>query len=283
MADRIGSSRRLIIIAAALLTAVAITVVLGVIPPLRSGTSPHAAPPSAWKAYLVHAIFAGLAALALGRVAARAVDHARSSIGNLYVIGAVVFLLVVVFAGPAPAFLARGPSLYLAVLFMFLSGAAELAACGLVLAAASRLSGPATLGDVSAWKLRVTPAALLGFGALFLSFFLGEGIKLPANVPAAEYVGWLILAVVLGGYSLLATFVVSRGLPQGRRNLWIAFAMNVALLLSALISLLAESSKSEGLQALGLAITSSAFSYGGLVLATRTARPPVAFDGLAGH
>jgi len=149
---------------------------------------------------------------------------------------------------------------------MFLSAAAEFAAIGLLVAAASRLRrstpGPAASEDTSAWKLRIVPAAALGVGSLILAIFLGGG--------------GLILAVVLGAYSLLGAYVLLRGLPRASRNLWIVLAMNAALLLTALIAVLAEPNKSAALQMLGIAIISSACSYGGLALAARTTRPPVA-------
>ena len=280
MTDRIRSSRRLIIIGATLLAAVAVVLVLGVIPPVRSDTFRQAAPDSAAAAFLVQAAVAVLAAIALAFVAASAVARPRSSIAILHVIGALVFLLGIVLMGPAPTFWVHGPALHGATLFMFLSAAAEFTATGLVVAAASRLRrstpGPAASQDTSAWKLRIAPAVVLGMGSFFLMFLLGEGMKVPAAVPAAEFVGGLILAVALGGYSLLATYLFARGLPRASRNLWIVLAMNAVLLLAALIAVLVEPNKSAALQMLGIAIISSACSYGGLVLAARLTRPPVA-------
>jgi len=285
--DRIRSCRRLILIGAALLAAAAIALVLGVIPPVRSDVFPQAAPGSAAAAFLIQAAVAVLAAIALVFVAYRAIDRPRSSIAMLYLIGALVFLLGIVLVGPALTFRTHGPSLHGAIVLMFLSAAAEFATAGLVVAAASRLPksipGPATSEDTSAWKMRVAPAAVLGMGSFFWMFLLGEGLKIPATVPAAEYVGGLILAVVLGGYSLLATYVLARGLPRASRNLWIVLALNAVLLITALISLLAEANRSSALQMLGIAIVSSACSYGGLALAARTTRPPVALDEPAGH
>jgi hypothetical protein len=277
LTDRIRSSRRLIITAAALLAAAAVTLVLGVSPPVRSDTFRQAAPDSAAAAFLVQAAFAVLAAIVLAIVAARAVDQPRSSIAVLHVIGSLVFLLGIVLVGPALTFWVHGPALHAAVVFMFLSAAAEFAATGFVIAAASRLpgstAGPATSGGPDAWKIRVVPAIVLGMGSFFLMFLLGEGSRLPATIPAAEYVGGLVLAVVLGGYSLLATYLLLRGLPRARRNLWIVLAMNAGLLLTALMALLAEPNKSAALQMLGIALISSACSCGGLALAARTTRP----------
>jgi hypothetical protein len=287
MTDRIRSSRHLIIISAALLAAAAIALVLGVFPPVRSDTFRHAAPGSAAAAFLVQAVIAVLAAIMLAFVAYRVVDRPRPSIAILHVIGTLVFLLGIGLVGPAPTFWVHGPALHMATILMFLSAAAEFAATGLVVAAASRLQrsipGPAASDDTSAWKMRIVPAAMLGMGSFFLMFLLGEGMTIPATVPAAEYVGGLMLAVALGGYSLLATYALLRGLPPASRNLWIVLAMNAVLLLTALIALIAEPNKSAALQMLGIAIISSACSYGGLALAARTTRPPAALDELAGR
>jgi hypothetical protein len=149
---------------------------------------------------------------------------------------------------------------------MSLSAAVEFVAIGLLAAAASRLwrstLGPAASEDTSAWKLRIVPAAALGVGSLILMIFLGGG--------------GLLLAVILGAYSLLGAYVLLRGLPRASRNLWIVLIMNAVFLLAALIGLLIEPNKSVALQTLLLSIISIACSYGGLVLAARTTRPPVA-------
>ena len=266
MTDRIGSSRRLIIIGATLLAAAAAALVLGVVPRVRSDTFPGVAPDPAGAVFLVQAVIAVLVAVALAIVAARAIDHPRSSIAILNVIGPLVFLLGMVLACFPLAFWVHGPAMHGAVVLMFLSAAAEFAAIGLLAAAASRLRrstpGPAASEDTSAWKLRIVPAAALGVGSLILMIFLGGG--------------GLIHAVVLGAYFLLGAYVLLRGLPRASRNLWIVLAMNAVLLLTALIVLLAESNKSVALQTLVLSIISIACSCGGLALAARTARPPVA-------
>jgi hypothetical protein len=252
MTDRIRSSRRLIIIGAALLAAAAVALVLAAV-------------------FTVHAVTLVLLALTLVFVAARAVDRPRASIAILHVISALVFVLGIVLVGIATA-LVQGPSLRAAIFIMFLSGAAEFAAAGLMVAAASRLPGPATSEDASAWKMRVAPAALLGIGSFLLMFLLG-GVRFAATDTAAEYVGGLILAVVVGGYSLLVTYVLLRGLPRASRNLWIVLAVNAVLLLTAPIVLISEQNdKSAGPQALGIAIISIACSYGGLALAARATR-----------
>jgi hypothetical protein len=264
MTDRIRSSRRPIILAATLLAAAAAALVLGVVPRVRSDTFPGVVPDPAGAVFLVQAVISVLVAVALAIVAARAVDHPRSSIAILNVSGSLVFLLGMVLACFPLAFWVHGPAMHGAVVLMFLSAAAEFAALALMAAAASRLrrstASPATSEDTSAWKLRVVPAAALGVGSLILGIFLGGG--------------GLILAVVLGAYSLLGAYVLLHGLPRASRNLWIVLAMNAGLLLMALIVLLAESNKSVALQTLVLSIISIACSCGGLALAARTTRPP---------
>ena len=251
MTDRIRSSRRLIIIGAALLAAAAVALLLAALS-------------------RVHPMILVLLALTLVVVAARAVDRPRASIVILHVISALVFLLGIVLVGIATA-IVQGPSRSAATFIMFLSGAAEFAAAGLMVAAASRLPGPAASEDASAWKMRIAPAALLGIG-LFSLMFLLFMVRFAANDTVARYVGGLILAVVAGGYSLLATYVLLRGLPRARRNLWIVLALNAVLLLAAPIVLIAEPGDFQGPQMLGIAIISIACSYGGLALAARATR-----------
>jgi hypothetical protein len=252
MTDRIRSSRRLTIIGAALLAAAAVALVLAAV-------------------FVVYAVTLVFLALALVFVAARVVDRPRAAIAVLHVISALVFVLVIVLVGIATA-LAQGPSPRAGIFIMYLSGAAEFAAAGLMVVAASRLQGAVTSGDTSAWKMRVAPAALLGIGSFVVMFLLG-GVRFAANDTAAEYIGALILAVVVGGYSLLVTYVLLRGLPRARRNLWIVLAVNAVLLLSAPIVLISErNDRSAGLKALGIAILSIACSYGGLAMAARATR-----------
>jgi len=266
MTDRIRSSRRLIIIGAALLVAAGVALVLGVIPPFRSDTFPGVDPDKASRTRMVQAGIAVLLALALAIVAARATARSRVWIGILFVLGALVFLLGIPLAGIAPALLCHGPHLRTAIFIMFLCGFAHFAAAGLVVAAASRLPGPAMSEDTSAWKVRIAPAALFGIGSLFLTFLLG-GVRFAANDTVARLVGGFVLFVFAGGYSLLMTYVLLRGLPRSGRNLWIVLAMNAAQLLSVPIT-----DKSVRLEVLGIAIISVACSYSGLALAARAIR-----------
>jgi hypothetical protein len=90
-------------------------------------------------AFLIQAAITILAAIVLAIVAARAVDRPRSSFALLHVIGSLVFLVGMVLMVPALAFWGHGPALHGAVLLMFLSAAAEFAAIGLLVAAASCL------------------------------------------------------------------------------------------------------------------------------------------------
>lgn len=271
MADRIRSSRRLIVIGAALLVASALALVLWVNPPFRSDTFPGVDPAKTARTEMVGPGIAVLLALALVVLAARVTDRPRVSVGILFVIGAVVFLAGIPLAGIAPALLVHGPQLRTAVYIMFLCGVAHFAAAGLVVAAASRLPGPAMSEDTSAWKLRIAPAALFGIGSFFLTFLL-SGVKIASNDTVAGLLGGLLVAVVAGGYPLLMTYVLSRGLPRASRNLWIVLALNAVLLVTAPVVLIAEPGNSQGLQSLGVAIVSIACSHGGLALATRAPR-----------
>lgn len=270
MTDRIRSSRRLINIGAALLVAAGVALVLGVAPPFRFDTFPGVDPVGASRTHEFQAGIAVLLALALAIAAARATERSRVSIGILFVLGALVFLMGIPLAGIAPALLCHGPHLRTAIFIMFLCGVAHFAAAGLVVAAASRLPGPAMSEDTSAWKVRIAPAALFGIGSFFLTFLLG-GVRFAANDTVAELVSGLVLAVFAGGYSLLVSYVLLRGLPRASRNLWIVLAVNAVLLLMAPIVLISEQNdKSAGPQALGITIISIACSYGGLALAART-------------
>jgi MFS family permease len=271
MTDRIGSTRRLVIIGAALLIAAGVALALGVAPPFRFDTFPGVDPVWASRTPQVQAGIAVLLALALAVVAARATERSRVRIGILFVLGALVFLLGIPLAGIAPALLCHGPHLRTAIFIMFLCGLAHFAAAGLAVVAASRFPGPDLSKDTIAWTLRIAPAALFGIGSFFLVFLLG-GVRFAANDTVARLFGGLVLLVFAGGYSLLVTSVLMRGLPRARRNLCIVLALNAAPLLMALYVLFANPDKSMGLEMLGIAIVSIACSYGGLALAARAAR-----------
>jgi len=272
MTDRIGSSRRLVTIGAALLVAAGVALVLGVAPPFRFDTFPGVDPARASRTHEFQAGIAVLLAFALAIVAARATDRSRVWIGILFVLGGLVFLAGIPLAGIAPALLCHGPHLRTAIFIMFLCGFAHFAAAGLAVAAASRFPGPALTKDTSAWTLRIAPAVLFGIGSFFLTFLLG-GVRFAANDTVAILVGGLVLVVFAGGYSLLVTYVLMRGLPRASGNLWIVLALNAVLLLATLLILFVEeNNKMAGLQMLGIAIVSVACSYGGLALAARAAK-----------
>jgi hypothetical protein len=277
MTARIGAPRRLILIAAALLAAVTVVLAVGVFPPVRSDTYPEAAPKSAAAATRIQAVFAALLAIALLLVSALAAARPRAARATLHVIAAVAFLLGLVLAGPAASFVAHGPALRGAVILMYLSAAAELAAAVFMVKAASRLRRSASdrgvAQDVNEWKTRIAPAVLLGFGMFFLMFLLGEGINLHTAPPGEETIVGVIVAVALGAYSLLATYLLSRGLPRARRNGWIVLALNAVLLLSSILVLVVEDTVT-GLQTLGMAVISIACSYVGLAWAARAAGAP---------
>jgi len=251
MSDRTRSSRRLIIIGASLLAAAAVALLLAAV-------------------FRLQAVVLLLLALTLAFVASRTLNRPRVSIVILHLISALVFLLGIILVGIATA-IAQGSSANATIFVMFLSGAAEFTAAGLAAAAASRLPGPAASEDASAWKMRVAPAALLGIGLFSLMFLLVQ-VRFAANDTVARLVGGLVLAAVAGGYSLLATYALLRGLPRANQNLWIVLALNAVLLLAAPTVLIAEPGDFQGPLLLGLAIISVACSYGGLALAARATR-----------
>ena len=278
MANRLRSPRLLIVFGAVVLAAIAIVVVLGVVPPVRSDTFPKAAPESASTALRIHAAIAALLAIVLLSVGALAAVRPHAARVIRHVIAALAFLLGLILAGPAAAFIEHGPALRGAIALMYLSAAAEFGAAAFMVAAASLLrrsnSDRGAAQDVNEWKTRVAPAVLLGFGSLFLAFLLGEGINLHTAPPGEESIVGVIVAVALGVYSLLATYLLARGLPRARRNGWIVLALNAVLLLSSILVLLVEN-KVTGLETLGIAVISSACSYAGLALAARAAEAPV--------
>jgi hypothetical protein len=122
-------------------------------------------------------------------------------------------------------------------------------------------------------KVKVVVAFVLGVLGFVLMFFLGEGVKIPTTVPAAEYIQWLIFISGMGGYFLISEYLLSRGNPQAIRKDWaIILALNLTLLVTSIIALFIEPHKLAALQALGTAILAVACSYAGASLAGRAAR-----------
>jgi hypothetical protein len=122
--------------------------------------------------------------------------------------------------------------------------------------------------------VRIAIAAVLGVGAFILMFALGEGVRIPATVWGAPYITGLILIAGMGGYFLVAMYLLARGLPKGSGKGWVILALNAALVLASVIALLIEPNKLAALQALGVAALGVVCSFAGLALATRAVRPP---------
>jgi hypothetical protein len=277
MTDRTGAFRRYIVIAAATLAVAAAILVLGVAPPIRSDSFPGAAPETAAAAFQAHAVIVALLVIVLAIAERRAVEQPRQAIAVFMLIGSVALLLGMLLVDAATAFWGHGPALHGAVTLILVSATAEFASIGALAAAAARLreskAEPHGSQDMGAWKVRIAPAALLGVGLFFLLIFVGEAGEHATISPAMEFFRACLLVVVLGGYSLAVTYVLSRGLPRAARNLWLVLALVAPLLLTGFIALLVESNKVEALQTLGLAIVSGACSWGGLALAARPTGP----------
>jgi hypothetical protein len=122
--------------------------------------------------------------------------------------------------------------------------------------------------------MRFALAAVLGLFSFFLMFLLGEGVRNLGTVPAADYITGFIFVVGMGGYSLLATYLLLRGVPKASRNGWIVLVLNAVLLLASVIALLVEPNKLVALQTLGIALLAIAGSYAGLRLAARKTDHP---------
>jgi len=114
------SSRRSLFVGAALLAAVALVLVLGVIPPVKSDIFPLATPQRAAAAFWIHAVLDILAAIVLVSISSRATARARPSTAVLIVLAVLVLLLGAAITDAAFAFRAHGPAMQSASLLLFL-------------------------------------------------------------------------------------------------------------------------------------------------------------------
>ncbi len=91
---------------------------------------------------------------------------------------------------------------------------------------------------------KVVAALLLGIVAFFLLFALGEGVRIPATVPAAQFVQGTIFVGGMGLYFLLTAYWLTRGEVRPLRSSWpIILALGAPLLATVLISLVIEPNK----------------------------------------
>jgi hypothetical protein len=124
---------------------------------------------------------------------------------------------------------------------------------------------------------KIGVAAGLGVLSFFLLFFLGEGVKIPESIQGAESSHAAIFILALGGYFLVAQYLLSSGNPDALRKDWLIIAsLNSVLSLSAVIALLIEPNKLAAFQTLGIAVFAWVSSCAGAVLAARKARRSVA-------
>jgi hypothetical protein len=121
--------------------------------------------------------------------------------------------------------------------------------------------------------MRIFIAAVLGVCSFLLMFLLGEGVKVPPTVRAADYITGLIFIIGMGGYFLVAMYLLSRGIPKGSRKGWVILALNATLLLTSVIALIVEPNKLAALLTLGTAVFAVACSCAGSALAARRAGP----------
>ncbi len=130
--------RRSLLVSAALLVAVTLVVAAGIIPPVKSDTSPAAGPERAVPAFWVNVAITLLVAAILGAIAIRTRGRSRLSTTSLVVAACLVLLLAVALTTAAFAFRAHGPPLHTATILLFFCAAADLMAALLVITAALR-------------------------------------------------------------------------------------------------------------------------------------------------
>ncbi len=91
---------------------------------------------------------------------------------------------------------------------------------------------------------RIFAALLLGIVAFFLMFALGEGVRIPPTVPAAELVHGAIFVGGMGLYFLLTAYWLTRGEAGPLLRSWpIIVALGAPLLAAVLIALVIEPNK----------------------------------------
>jgi hypothetical protein len=121
---------------------------------------------------------------------------------------------------------------------------------------------------------KIAVALMLGVVALLLLFALGEGLRIPATVPAAPYVQGAIFLGGMGGYFMLCAFLLSRGDARPLRALWpIVVALNLPLIASVLLAFAVEPHKGAVLQVAGVSMLGVVCSVAGAALGSRARHP----------
>lgn len=133
--------RRLLLIGAVLLVAVALVIPWDVIPPVRADTFPGATPESAVPAFLIIVFFQVLAAAVVGLTAARITTVGRAWRPVILVpLALLVLLSAYALEEPGRAYSREGPAMQTASVFLLACAASDLVAAVLMMAAAALLA-----------------------------------------------------------------------------------------------------------------------------------------------
>ena len=121
---------------------------------------------------------------------------------------------------------------------------------------------------------KIIVAVLLGVLAFLLMFGLGEGVRIPATVPAAALIQGAIFVGGMGGYFLLCAFLLSRGDTRALLSLWpTVIALNAPIIISVLVSLVVEPNKGAVLQVAEVSVLGILCAFAGAALAIRRRNP----------
>lgn len=91
---------------------------------------------------------------------------------------------------------------------------------------------------------KILAALMLGVVAFFLLFALGEGVRIPPSVPAAEFVHGAIFVGGMGLYFLLSAYWLTRGEARPLFGQWpIILALGAPLLATVIVALVVEPNK----------------------------------------
>jgi len=117
---------------------------------------------------------------------------------------------------------------------------------------------------------KIVVAVMLGVVAFLLMFALGEGVRIPATVPAAVFIQGAVFVGGMGGYFLLCAFLLSRGDTRALLSLWpTVIALNAPIIVSVLVSLAVEPNKGAVLQVAEVSVLGILCAFAGAALAKR--------------
>jgi len=132
--------RRLLLIGAAFLVAVALVIPWAVIPPVRADTFPGATPESAVPAFWIIVFFHVLAATVVGLIAARITTVGRAwSPWILFALALLLLLSAYALEEPGRAYSREGPAMQTASVCLLACAASDLLAAVLAIAATALL------------------------------------------------------------------------------------------------------------------------------------------------